>query len=326
VSVRYAPVKWNRNKVVYDRFITAGVALYLAAFVAIGLTMGGGRIDPAILLMRAFGTCAFVLLHVILCLGPLARLDRRFLPLVYNRRHLGVVTFLCALAHATLVVGYYHGLIAFVILFLMAATSHDFWQKNLSASAWKWLHMLVYPAYALLVAHAALGTLQSERSAVYPVLLSIGVSTVAGLHLIAGRRERGTDRPPLRVRLPVAWIDAGPAAEIPDGRARVVSIPGGERVAVFRYGDRVSAVTNVCAHQRGPLGEGRIVDGCISCPWHGWEYRPEDGCSPPPFEERIATYRVRIEAGCVLVNPEPLPPGTPVEPARITSEIVHVGS
>jgi methionine sulfoxide reductase heme-binding subunit len=354
VSVRYSPVKWNRNKIVYDRFIAAGVALYLAAFVALGLVTGGERIDPVILLMRAFGTCAYVLLHVVLCLGPLARLDRRFLPLVYNRRHLGVVTFLCALAHATLAVGYYHGfgntnpfvslltsntsygwlaafpfelpgLIAFVILFLMAATSHDFWQKNLSASAWKWLHMLVYPAYALLVAHVALGALQSERSAVYPVLLSIGVGTVAGLHLITGRRERARDRPRLRVGL-LTWIDAGPALGIPDGRARVVSIPGGERVAVFRSGDRVSAVTNVCAHQRGPLGEGKIVDGCISCPWHGWEYRPEDGCSPPPFEERIATYRVRIEGDRVFVHPEALPPGTPVEPARITLETVHVGS
>jgi sulfoxide reductase heme-binding subunit YedZ len=184
----------------------------------------------------------------------------------------------------------------------------------------------VYPAYALLVVHVALGALQSERSFVYPILLFLGVGTVAGLHLFAGRRERAKDKPRLRVGL-LTWIDAGPATEIPDGRARVVSIPGGERVAVFRYGDRVSAVTNVCAHQRGPLGEGKIVDGCISCPWHGWEYRPEDGCSPPPFEERIATHRVRIEGGRVFVSPDPLPPGTPVEPARIaSSEIVHGGS
>jgi nitrite reductase/ring-hydroxylating ferredoxin subunit/DMSO/TMAO reductase YedYZ heme-binding membrane subunit len=354
VSVRYAPVKWNRNKVVYDRFVAAGVVLYLTAFVAIGIATSGDRIDPVVLLMRAFGTGAFVLLHIVLCLGPLARLDRRFLPLVYNRRHLGVVTFLCALAHVVLAVGYYHGfgnvnpvvslltsntnygslaafpfevpgLIAFVVLFLMAATSHDFWQKALPASAWKGLHMLIYPAYALLVAHVALGALQAERSAVYPVLLFVGVGTVAGLHLLAGRRERTKDNPRLRLGLPVAWIDAGPAGEIPDGRAKVVSVTGGERIAVFRHGDRVSAVTNVCAHQRGPLGEGKVVNGCISCPWHGWEYRPEDGCSPPPFQERIATYRVRLDAGRVFVNPEALPPGTPIEPAHI-SETDHGGS
>jgi nitrite reductase/ring-hydroxylating ferredoxin subunit len=59
------------------------------------------------------------------------------------------------------------------------------------------------------------------------------------------------------------------------------------------------------------------VDGCISCPWHGWEYRPGDGCSPPPFQEKIATYQVRVDGRRVWINPAALPPGTPVEPARI---------
>jgi methionine sulfoxide reductase heme-binding subunit len=66
------------------------------------------------------------------------------------------------------------------------------------------------------------------------------------------------------------------------------------------------------------------VDGCITCPWHGWEYRPEDGCSPPPFEEKIATYRVKVVGRRVLIDPDPLPPGTPVEPAKI--EECHAAS
>jgi nitrite reductase/ring-hydroxylating ferredoxin subunit len=105
--------------------------------------------------------------------------------------------------------------------------------------------------------------------------------------------------------------------EIPDSRAKTVCLAGQERVAIFRYDGRLSAVTNVCAHQRGPLGEGKIIDGCITCPWHGWEYRPQDGQSPPPFAERIATYRVRVVGRRILLNAEPLPPGTPVEPACI---------
>ena len=46
--------------------------------------------------MRAFGSCAFLMLTLILCIGPLARLDARFLPLLYNRRHFGVLTALDA--------------------------------------------------------------------------------------------------------------------------------------------------------------------------------------------------------------------------------------
>ncbi|MEO1534920.1 MAG: Rieske (2Fe-2S) protein, partial [Planctomycetota bacterium] len=92
------------------------------------------------------------------------------------------------------------------------------------------------------------------------------------------------------------------AGDIPDDRARVVTLPSGDSVAVFRQGDSVTAISNVCAHQGGPLGEGKIVDGCATCPWHGYQYRTGDGCSPPPYTERLATYDVRIRAGRVEVN------------------------
>lgn len=350
MSVTYAAVKWNRNKRIYDIVLAAGIVLYLGLFFLVGkLAWPGHPISDEVLLIRALGTCAFVLLHVVLCIGPLARFDRRFLPLLYNRRHLGVTTFLVGLAHGALVTGYYHGfgrlnplvsllstnthftslaafpfeilgVLALGILFLLAATSHDFWQKNLSPSVWKALHMLVYPAYGLLVFHVALGALHSEASLLYAALAGVGVATVAGLHLAAGWRERLRDRQPpgpQETSEGERWIDVGPVDEIPENRARVVCLDGCERVAVFRYGGRISAVTNVCAHQRGPLGEGKIIDGCITCPWHGWEYRPENGQSPPPFTERIATYRVRVHNQRVLLDPRPLPPGTAVEPARI---------
>ena len=109
------------------------------------------------------------------------------------------------------------------------------------------------------------------------------------------------------------WLRAGAAADIPEGQARIVTPEAGERIAIFRHQGRLSAVVNVCAHQNGPLGEGRIIDGCITCPWHGFQFRPEDGCAPPPFTEKIATYRLRLEGNRVLIDPHPNPPGTYVE-------------
>lgn len=350
----YKPVQWNRHKRVYDSVLVAGIALYLAVFVGGGLLIfrGEAAVSAPILVMRALGTCAIVLLHVVLAIGPLARLDRRFLPLLYNRRHLGVVTFLAGLLHAIVAAGFYGGfgvddpatallaryapssflslsgfpfevlgLGALLILFVMAATSHDFWLANLGARVWKWIHMLVYAAYAMLVMHVALGALQSERSAVYPALLGAGIITIGTLHLIAGRRERTKDRGALEVPEREAasepvWVDVGSVDGIRPDRARVVCLKGRERIAVFRHGDTISAVSNVCAHQGGPLGEGKVVDGCITCPWHGYQYLPASGQSPPPFSEKIATYQVRVEGGRILINPEGLAPGTPVEPAR----------
>jgi nitrite reductase/ring-hydroxylating ferredoxin subunit/DMSO/TMAO reductase YedYZ heme-binding membrane subunit len=351
VSVRYSAVKWNRNKRVYDCVLAAGIVLYLGVFVVVSKLAGSGSagISNEVLLIRALGTCAFLLLHVVLCIGPLARFDRRFLPLLYNRRHLGVATFLVGLLHAALATGYYHafgrlnpvvsllstnthydsltafpfeilGVAALLILFLMAATSHDFWLKNLSPSVWKALHMLVYPAYGLLVLHVTIGALHSESNSLYVLVVGTGLTAVVGLHLAAGWRERLRDRQqpgPEQTLNGCCWIDVGSVDEIAENRAKVVCLDGCERVAVFRYAGRISAVTNVCAHQRGPLGEGKIIDGCITCPWHGWEYRPENGQSPPPFQERIATFRVCVKNHRVLLDPRQLPPGTPAEPARI---------
>ena len=129
------------------------------------------------------------------------------------------------------------------------------------------------------------------------------------LHLLAGWRERAADRG----IAPGAdgWLTVGPPLSIPDKGARIVAAPGGERIAVFRDGAKIGALTNLCAHQNGPIGEGRIIDGCITCPWHGYQYRLDDGCAPPPYGEKLVTYRVRVSGGIVEVDPRPLPAGTP---------------
>jgi hypothetical protein len=76
-----------------------------------GSWRGAGRISLSdeVLVMRGLGTCGFLMLNFVLCIGPLARLDRHFLPLLYNRRHLGVMTFGVGLLHGALAVGFYHG-------------------------------------------------------------------------------------------------------------------------------------------------------------------------------------------------------------------------
>jgi nitrite reductase/ring-hydroxylating ferredoxin subunit/DMSO/TMAO reductase YedYZ heme-binding membrane subunit len=362
MSAGFRAVQWNRAKLVYDAILLAGTAAFIAAFLAIGAALEAPKDKPEWigLLIRAFGSCAFLMLTIILCIGPLARLDRRFLPLLYNRRHFGVLTFCMAALHAYFMLEWYMaqdllptlmpelmkaedygkfigfpfkvlGIAALTVLFLMAATSHDYWLAFLTPPAWKALHMLIYPAYGLVVMHVALGAMQSNRNVLVPVLFGGAFACVALLHLVAGWRESvarlellakagstSQRRPGCRKSSsratglsPDGWIAVGPPASIPDRRAVIVAAPGGERIAVFRDGDEIGALTNLCAHQNGPLGEGRIIDGCVTCPWHGYEYRLADGCAPPPFTEKLATYRVRLRNGIVEVDPRALAPGTP---------------
>jgi nitrite reductase/ring-hydroxylating ferredoxin subunit len=178
---------------------------------------------------------------------------------------------------------------------------------------WKALHMLVYVAYGLLVAHVSLGALQSETDPLLAIVLGLGVVMVVGLHIVAGWRERGPDREDLP-RGADGWVEVCGVDEIRENRAKIALV-GGERIAVFKYDGKVSCVSNVCKHQNGPLGEGKIVDGCITCPWHGYQYQPDSGSSPPPFTERIPTFNVRVRRGRVYVDPAPNAPGTRVEPA-----------
>lgn len=356
MGVEYRAVQWNRQKRVYDFVLVGGVAIYLATFGILTKVLFPYVTDE-IMLMRAFGTAAFVLLHLILCIGPLCRLNRKFLPLLYNRRHAGVTMCLLSLIHATLVVLTYHaggdtnpilgifvstpvtgpfagvpfqpfGFFALVILVMMAATSHDFWLANLSAPVWKSLHMLVYAAYGLLVLHVTFGILQSEVSPVYVAAVALGFVTVLGLHIAAGLREIPADRDASRQARnspsPGGFVYVCSADEIPEKRARVVCLSG-ERVAVFKYDGKISAVSNVCQHQNGPLGEGKILDGCITCPWHGYQYLPETGASPPPFVEKVPTFNVRVEKGRVLVHPKPNPPGVRAEPAVIETAEENAG-
>ena len=338
----YQAVGWNRQKKIYDLILWGGIVLYLGLFIGLGAVFHPNATVET-LLIRGFATAAFLLLHIILMIGPLCRLNPRFLPLLYNRRHLGVSMFILALAHSILSIIQFHvlgdlnplvsilvsnthytslphfpfqplGLIALFILMYMAATSHDYWLANLSAPTWKALHMMVYVAYGLIVLHVGLGVLQAETSPILAGLVILGMVLIFGLHIMAALKEGGADKPASNSSN--GFVDVCAVDDIPEKRAKIAVIAG-DRVAVFKYDGKISAVSNACQHQNGPLGEGRIIDGFITCPWHGYQYCPHNGQSPAPFTERIPTFNVKIENGRVLVSTTPNKAGTEVQPAEI---------
>ena len=351
----YRAVQWNRQKIAYDILLLASVVAYLWLFQAFFKTTVlwfggdlGAFIDNKAIAIRAYATAAFLLLHVILSIGPLSRLSPKFLPLLYNRRHMGVTMFLLALNHARLALDRYHdlgdvkplvslfggnlhylsfirfpfqtlGAAALVILFLMAATSHDFWLANLTAPIWKALHMGVYLAYTLIVLHVILGALQTHTSPLLAIAVAVGLLWIVGIHLAAAWKEAKIDTTSLFQE--DGFVDACSASDIPENRACIVTIAE-ERVAIFKYDGKISALSNVCQHQNGPLGEGKIVDGCVTCPWHGYQYLPESGASPPPFAERVPTFDVKLKGDRVWVSITPNPPGATAEPAAIDRQEV----
>jgi nitrite reductase/ring-hydroxylating ferredoxin subunit/DMSO/TMAO reductase YedYZ heme-binding membrane subunit len=354
MSHAYKPVLWNRNKLIYDAFLVVGVGAYLVIFMELAVILSPAvrLVEAPIYKMRAYGSCAFVLLSIILAIGPLARLDARFLPLLYNRRHFGVITAGVAILHAKAVLDWYFafapipkieglftantsfghiigfpfelfGVFSLTILVVMAVTSHDFWLSFLTPRLWKAMHMLVYAAYASIVLHVALGSLVGGGNPVTLMVVASSMTVLITLHLLTGLREARKDRAFDAALAKDGWVTFGDLGDFTEGRALIGTGAGGERIAVFKFKGRLSALANVCSHQGGPVGEGKVVLGLVTCPWHGYQYRLEDGCSPPPFKERIRKYRVRLQGTTVWVDPVALPLGTILEPVQISETSVR---
>lgn len=352
MGVAYAAVGWNRQKKIYDWLIFAFCVVYLTTFITL-TAIFNSQYTFETALIRSTSTLALLFLHVILAIGPLARLNKRFLPLLYNRRHLGVTMFSIALIHGSFSLFQFHalgnvnpfvslftsntrynsvsqfpfqalGFFALVIFFLMAITSHDFWLHTLSPKIWKTLHMFVYLAYLLVIMHVMLGVIQYENNPVLVILLIAGAATLITLHLVAGTREVRKDNARFDLKKN-GFVYVCEVQEIADDYAKIFCIDK-ERIAIYKYQNTLYAIHNVCKHQGGPLGEGKIIDGCITCPWHGYQYLPQNGQSPPPFKERVSTYEVRVEGSQVWLNPVPYAEGTerPGAPIQISIEEASV--
>lgn len=348
MSAGYIPVQWTPAKKKYDKILLWMMICFIVIF--IGLTViFNPNVTPETLIIRTTAVLALFMLHIILCIGPMARINKKWLPLLYNRRHLGVSMFVVAAIHGVFSMIWFHaygnigileslftsnmqyysfpnfpfqvlGFFTLLILFFMAVSSHDFWLANLSPKVWKTLHMLVYIAYLLVVMHVLLGAFQVETSPVLLVLLGVGMVTIITLHLIAAFKEKHTDGL-IHAVDEEEWIRVCNVEEIEDCSARICVVKN-ERVAVFKYDGKLSAVSNVCKHQNGPLGEGKIVGGCITCPWHGFQYLPDKGVAPPPFTEKLATYDLKLVGRTIYVNPNAHPEGTPVDPVLISEDLI----
>ena len=98
------------------------------------------------------------------------------------------------------------------------------------------------------------------------------------------------------------WHDVGPAADLsarPLTPLRVEGTP----IAITYAGGAFGAISGVCNHVGGPLGEGRLDGEYVVCPWHGWKFHCRTGTGEPGFEEdRVPSYPVRVEGGRLLVD------------------------
>lgn len=97
------------------------------------------------------------------------------------------------------------------------------------------------------------------------------------------------------------WVAVADSHELADGGA-IERVSGSDFVAIFRHQGELFAIEGLCAHHGGPLSQGVVENGCVTCPWHGWQYRLCDGTQSTSGQQLLATFDVREEGGKIEVR------------------------
>lgn len=104
------------------------------------------------------------------------------------------------------------------------------------------------------------------------------------------------------------WTDLGPVEAFINKPLREVSV--GRTKLAISYKDGVfGAISGVCNHVGGPLGQGRLDGEFVVCPWHNWKFHRQKGVGEPGYEEdAVPMYEVKAENGRLWVNMQALTP------------------
>jgi nitrite reductase/ring-hydroxylating ferredoxin subunit/uncharacterized membrane protein len=132
-------------------------------------------------------------------------------------------------------------------------------------------------------------------------LTAAGLSGVLGGHIsfrLAGGANHAESIPHL---LQPGWHHLATCDEVPDGKP-VRKLIGEVPVVAVRTGERVQVLADRCSHMSGPLSDGQLADGCLTCPWHGSIFRLADGSvARGPATAPQPAFQARVVAGAVQV-------------------------
>ncbi|CAN7674462.1 tRNA-(guanine-N1)-methyltransferase [Devosia sp. Root413D1] len=100
------------------------------------------------------------------------------------------------------------------------------------------------------------------------------------------------------------WIEIGRLEQVPLRGARCVNTPAG-KIAVFRTAEnQVYAIENRCPHKGGPLSEGIVHGGSVTCPLHNWVFDLATGEAQGADEGQVRTFAVNVVDGRIFMAAE----------------------
>lgn len=79
-------------------------------------------------------------------------------------------------------------------------------------------------------------------------------------------------------------------------------VHGSDVVAAYRSDGELYAIDGICMHQGGPLAKGKIANGRVTCPWHGWQYDLATGNNSTTCKPMLKSYAIREVDGIIEVD------------------------
>ena len=113
-------------------------------------------------------------------------------------------------------------------------------------------------------------------------------------------REQGAAKRTLENQHRMSYRKLASLDELPEGSLLDI-VQGPDLYVLCNVAGDVRAMSGVCPHHGGPLGQGALEGTFVTCPWHAWQFDSATGACAFNGDLRIPTYPVRIEAGQVLV-------------------------
>ena len=209
----------------------------------------------------------------------------------------------------------YHALIIgiFILIWILVAP-YSIIKKIMKTYVfgWKQLHVLIYIAYFSLLLHVLLGAL-TTRGLILKLVFWISILLVLGSHITGWIKKMYEDRK-INKKMGLInqqftednklFIGIAHVNEFEEGKGKRFYVKNNP-IAVFKNEGNFIAISNICAHQKGPLYKGRVEYGMVECPWHYWTYELKTGCTLGKERFCIPAYETRIKDDTIFVSAEP---------------------
>jgi methionine sulfoxide reductase heme-binding subunit len=173
---------------------------------------------------------------------------------------------------------------------------------------WKQVHVLIYVIYVSLILHVWLGVVTFENLIIKVIFWSL-IFLVLGSHLTGWVSKFISDYK-INKKIKVInntiekdnkkFVGLAYVKDFKEG-VGVKSYIEKKPIAIFMKGKDFFAISNLCAHQKGPIHQGRLLNNSVECPWHYWIYNIQNGDYLGKEKFCLPVYETIIKNGIVFV-------------------------